>query len=80
MPTFSIGIRQAIDPLNRPNRRPGDLGDYVAYYLGTSSLQTDAPPKPCSSDEFFPTVYPESLLSRDAQVTTAARSCWKDVR
>ncbi len=31
---------KAIDPLNRAKPLAGDLGDYVAYYLGTSYLQT----------------------------------------
>ena len=31
---------KAIDPLNRAKIHAGDLGDYVAYYLGTSYLQT----------------------------------------
>ena len=31
---------RAIDPLNRAKLHAGDLGDYVAYYLGTSYLQT----------------------------------------
>ncbi|HKN17874.1 MAG TPA: hypothetical protein VJX47_13075, partial [Candidatus Sulfotelmatobacter sp.] len=31
---------KAIDPLNRAKLHAGDLGDYVAYYLGTSYLET----------------------------------------
>ena len=31
---------KAIDPLNRARSHAGDLGDYVAYYLGSSYLQT----------------------------------------
>ena len=31
---------KAIDPLNRAKVHAGDLGDYVAYYLGISYLQT----------------------------------------
>jgi len=31
---------KAIDPLNRAKVHAGDLGDYVAYYLGSSYLQT----------------------------------------
>src|SRR5579883_2481270 len=30
---------KAIDPLNRARAHAGDLGDYVAYYLGSSYLQ-----------------------------------------
>jgi soluble lytic murein transglycosylase len=31
---------QAVDPLNRAKPLSGDLGDYVAYYLGACYLQT----------------------------------------
>ena len=31
---------KAIDPLNRAKPLAGDLGDYVAYWLGTCYLQT----------------------------------------
>src|SRR5205807_10436246 len=36
---------KAIDPLNRAKPLAGDLGDYVAYYLGTSYLQTGHVPE-----------------------------------
>jgi len=60
---------KAIDPLNRAKPQAGDLGDYVAYYLGTSSLQTGRTAEAVAALTNFSTVYPESLLSRDAQVT-----------
>ncbi|HET7208811.1 MAG TPA: hypothetical protein VFI95_19695, partial [Terriglobales bacterium] len=31
---------QAIDPLIRAKSHPGDLGEYVDYYLGNSYMQT----------------------------------------
>jgi soluble lytic murein transglycosylase len=59
---------KAIDPLNRAKPQAGDLGDYVAYYLGTSYLQTGRIAEAVAALTNFSTVYPESLLIRDAQV------------
>ncbi len=60
---------KAIDPLNRAKPQAGDLGDYVAYYLGTSYLQAGRIAEAVAALTNFSTVYPESLLIRDAQVT-----------
>ena len=44
---------KAIDPLNRAKPLAGDLGDYVAYYLGTWYLQTGAGPKSGGARQFL---------------------------
>jgi len=62
---------KAIDPLNRAKPLAGDLGDYVAYYLGTSYLQTGHVPEALATLADFETVHPDSLLVRDAHVSYA---------
>jgi soluble lytic murein transglycosylase len=59
---------KAIDPLNRAKVHAGDLGDYVAYYLGNSYLQTGHTAEALSTLADFAKAYPDSLLVRDAQV------------
>jgi len=62
---------KAIDPLNRAKPRAGDLGDYVAYYLGTSYLQTGRQAEALAALADFGSTYPDSLLVRDADVSYA---------
>jgi soluble lytic murein transglycosylase len=62
---------KAIDPLNRAKPRAGDLGDYVAYYLGTSYLQTGHIAEALSALSDFEGAHPDSLLVRDAHVSYA---------
>ena len=62
---------KAIDPLNRAKPRAGDLGDYVAYYLGTCYLQTGRQAEALAALADFSTAYPDSLLVRDANVSYA---------
>src|SRR3984957_15830591 len=62
---------KAIDPLNRAKVRAGDLGDYVAYYLGTSYLQTGHMAEAMASLADFSANHPDSLLVRDAHVCYA---------
>jgi soluble lytic murein transglycosylase len=62
---------KAIDPLNRAKPRAGDLGDYVAYYLGTCYLQTGRQGEALATLADFGTTYPDSLLVRDAHVSYA---------
>ncbi len=62
---------KAIDPLNRAKLHAGDLGDYVAYYLGTSYLQTGRTAEAISSLADFAKTHPDSLLVRDAAVSYA---------
>ena len=48
----------------------GDLGDYVAYYLGTCYLKPDARRR-SGGPANFETNYPDSLLVRDAHLSYA---------
>ncbi|HZQ93918.1 MAG TPA: transglycosylase SLT domain-containing protein, partial [Candidatus Sulfotelmatobacter sp.] len=60
---------KAIDPLNRAKPLAGDLGDYVAYYLGTCYLQTGRQAEGMATLANFSTTYPDSLLARDAHLS-----------
>jgi len=62
---------KAIDPLNRAKVHAGDLGDYVAYYLGTSYLQTARTAEAVSNLANFAKAHADSLLGRDAAVSYA---------
>ena len=62
---------KAIDPLNRAKPLAGDLGDYVAYYLGTSYLQTGRRAEGLAPLANFSSAYPDSLLIRDAHLSYA---------
>jgi soluble lytic murein transglycosylase len=62
---------KAIDPLNRAKLHAGDLGDYVAYYLGTSYLETGHTAEALATLADFAKAHPDSLLVRDAQVSYA---------
>ena len=62
---------KAIDPLNRAKPLAGDLGDYVAYYLGTCYLQTGRQAEGLAALANFSTTYPDSLLIRDAHLSYA---------
>ena len=60
---------RAIDPLNRAKPLAGDLGDYVAFYLGTCYMQTGRQAEALATLANFATSYPDSLLARDADVS-----------
>ncbi|MFZ0420707.1 MAG: transglycosylase SLT domain-containing protein [Candidatus Sulfotelmatobacter sp.] len=62
---------QAIDPLSRAKIHAGDLGDYVAYYLGISYLQTGHTAEALATLADFAKTHPDSLLVRDAEVSYA---------
>jgi soluble lytic murein transglycosylase len=62
---------QAIDPLNRAKPLSGDLGDYVAYYLGTCYMQTGRQAEALATLANFAQTHPDSLLVRDADVSYA---------
>jgi peptidoglycan lytic transglycosylase len=62
---------KAIDPLSRAKIHAGDLGDYVAYYLGLSYLQTGHTAEALASLADFGKAHPDSLLVRDAEVSYA---------
>jgi soluble lytic murein transglycosylase len=59
---------KAIDPLSRAKIHAGDLGDYVAYYLGISYLQTGHTAEALATLADFGKTHPDSLLIRDAQL------------
>ncbi len=63
---------KAIDPLNRAKPLAGDLGDYVAYYLGTCYLQTGREAEGLATLANFSTTYPDSLMIRDARLSYAS--------
>lgn len=62
---------KAIDPLSRAKPHAGDIGDYVAYYLATSYLQTGRIPEAIATLSAFDASFPQSLLLRDAHVLYA---------
>ena len=62
---------KAIEPLNRAKPMAGDLGDYIAYYLGTCYLQTGHQAEGMAALANFETTYPDSLLIRDARLSYA---------
>jgi soluble lytic murein transglycosylase len=62
---------KAIDPLSRAKLHAGDLGDYVAYYLGVSYLQTGHTAEALANLSDFDRAHPDSLLVRDAQLSYA---------
>ena len=62
---------KAIDPLNRAKPLAGDLGDYVAYYLGLCYLQTGRQAEGMATLATFSSAYPDSLLARDAHLAYA---------
>jgi soluble lytic murein transglycosylase len=63
---------RAIDPLSRAKVHAGDLGDYVAYYLGTSYQQTGRTAEALATLADFAKTHPDSLLVRDASVGYAS--------
>ena len=60
---------KAIDPLDRAKPLAGDLGDYVAYFLGTAHLQTNHVAEAMAVLADFDHAHPDSLLVRDAHVS-----------
>src|ERR1700741_3384898 len=62
---------KAIEPLNRAKPMAGDLGDYIAYYLGTCYLQTGHQAEGLAALANFDATYPDSLLIRDAHLSYA---------
>ena len=62
---------KAIEPLNRAKPMAGDLGDYIAYYLGTCYLQAGRQAEGMAALANFAANYPDSLLIRDAHLSYA---------
>jgi len=69
---------RAIDALNRARPRAGDLGDYVAYYLGACYEQTGHRAEALATLADFGKNYPDSLLIRDAAVSYAGALLTED--
>jgi soluble lytic murein transglycosylase len=62
---------KAIEPLNRAKPMAGDLGDYIAYYIGTCYLQTGRQAEGMAALANFESNYADSLLIRDAHLSYA---------
>jgi soluble lytic murein transglycosylase len=62
---------KAIEPLNRAKAGASELGDYVAYYLGVSYLNTSHNAEALATLADFSTKFPDSLLIRDAHLVYA---------
>ena len=62
---------KAIDPLNRAKPQAGDLGDYVAFYLGMCYQQTGRQGEALAALANFEKTYSDSLLIRDAHLSYA---------
>jgi soluble lytic murein transglycosylase len=63
---------KAIDPLSRAKPHAGDIGDYVAYYLAASYLQSGRTPEAVAALNAFDENFPQSLMLRDAHVLYAS--------
>lgn len=62
---------KAIEPLSRTKAGPNELSDYVAYFLGEAYLKTDHNAEALAALANFGTRYPDSLLTRDANLLYA---------
>jgi len=63
---------KAIDSLSRAKPHAGDIGDYVAYYLAASYLESGRTPEAVAALSAFDENFPQSLLARDAHVLYAS--------
>jgi peptidoglycan lytic transglycosylase len=70
--TLDHDYGKAIDPLNRAKAGAGELGDYVAYYLGQAYLNTARNSEALSTLAGFSKNFPDSLLIRDAHLIYAS--------
>jgi soluble lytic murein transglycosylase len=62
---------KAIEPLNRAKPQAGEIGDYVAYYLAASYLESGHSAEGMATLAAFDKDFPASLLVRDAHVLYA---------
>lgn len=62
---------KSIDALSRARPHAGEIGDYVAYYLASSYLQSGHTAEALATLSKFDDNFPESLLVRDAHVLYA---------
>jgi soluble lytic murein transglycosylase len=70
--TLDHDYLKAIAPLQRARLHAGDLGEYVAYYLGTAYMQTGRSAEALATLRDFGVTYLDSLLIRDAHVIYAS--------
>jgi len=70
--TLDHDYAKAIDPFNRAKAGAGELGDYVAYYLGDAYLKTAHNAEALSTVADFSKNFPDSLLIRDAHLVYAS--------
>src|SRR3954467_12856112 len=57
---------KSIESLNRAKPHAGEIGDYVAFYLASSQLQSGRSAEALASLSKFDEDFPESLFIRDA--------------
>ncbi|MGD0790767.1 MAG: transglycosylase SLT domain-containing protein [Terriglobales bacterium] len=69
--TLDRDYGKAIDPFNRAKAGAGELGDYVACYLGDAYLKTAHHAEALSTLVDFSKNFPDSLLIRDAGLVYA---------
>lgn len=62
---------RSIDALEHARSKTGEIGDYIAYYLASSQLQSGHTADALASLSKFDDNFPESLLIRDAHVLYA---------
>lgn len=62
---------KSIDALQRAKTHAGEIGDYVAYYLANSQLQSGHSAEAITVLDKFDDDFPQSLLIRDAHVLYA---------
>jgi soluble lytic murein transglycosylase len=62
---------KSIDSLNRANPHAGEIGDYIAFYLASSQLQSGRTAEAMALLSKFDDNFPESLLIRDVHVLYA---------
>ena len=62
---------KAIEPLNRAKPHAGEFGDYVAYYLAATYLQSGHTAEGMAALGTFDKTFPGSLLIRDLHVLYA---------
>jgi soluble lytic murein transglycosylase len=70
--TLDHDYGKAIDPLNRAKAGTSELGDYVAYYLGQTYLNTAHNAEALATLADFSKNFPDSLLIRDAHLVYAS--------
>jgi len=69
--TLDHDYAKALDPLNRAKAGAGEVGDYVAYYLGDAYLRMAHNPEALATLADFSQRFPDSLLIRDAHLLYA---------